>query len=38
MDELLLDDSVARQWGLPVPLANIRLIKIDVEGMEAAVG
>jgi len=38
LDELFLGgDEAALWWGLPVPIADMRLMKIDVEGMEAAV-
>jgi len=37
LDDLLLDEAEGLRWGLPVPLADVRLIKIDVEGMETAV-
>jgi len=37
LDDLLLDVEEGRRWGLPVPVSDLRLIKIDVEGMEVAV-
>lgn len=37
LDDLLLDEAEGRRWGLPVPFTGVRLIKIDVEGMEAQV-
>ncbi|CAE8662336.1 unnamed protein product [Polarella glacialis] len=37
LDELLLNAEEALWWGLPVPIQDIRLIKIDVEKMEVAV-
>merc|ERR1711920_922066 len=37
LDDLLLDEQEGVRWGLPVPLRSLRLIKIDVEGMEVAV-
>uniref|UniRef100_A0A7S4SM33 Methyltransferase FkbM domain-containing protein n=1 Tax=Alexandrium monilatum TaxID=311494 RepID=A0A7S4SM33_9DINO len=37
LDDLLLNPQEGEMWGLPVPIADVRLIKIDAEGMEVAI-
>lgn len=37
LDDLLLNAQEGEQWGLPTPITDVRLIKIDAEGMEVAV-
>lgn len=37
LDDLLLSAEEGDRWGLPSPFGDVRLIKIDVEGMEVAV-
>lgn len=37
LDDLLLNTEEGLHWGLPMPIKDVRLMKIDVEGMEAQV-
>lgn len=37
LDDLLLDAEESQWWGLPAPVEDVRLLKVDVEGMEVAV-